>query len=812
MNRRVKSALFLCLYILLGIQIVWFVFQNGMYPSGSDTMAHLYKADLLYKNIKLGNFYPLYDFMWYNGVEIMRYWAPLPVYFIAFCQGLALGDILLGYLVFVGFIFFLGACVWLYLGNYYNRICLGGFLGILWFFMPNNLMAMFVEGNLPRSLCMVFLPLFLHFIHSYLLEEKWESLPKMIVCFALIALCHTGYAGMIVLSILVFLCIYAVLYRNIYKVRKGIHVIACMILSFLCIGVWAYASLQGGITNMDSSSVMKGFFQNIFLTLNPLYRIQSGNEAFYFGLAAFLVAIFGVLFGRRKTLSGFVTALIICFSTTLTMYSILVFLPGSQYLWMLRFISIALCMILYSLLLWDTLRKSIVFLLCLLLAFDTVPSLNLIYGDRTGISAEERLADMAEETLLTKAKEVTKQRLALLDGSTLGATGAFLVSDFQKSVAATFGAGWQSANTAYNIVQLNSAVENGAYLYLFDRCLELGNDTVVIKISQMNMGNRDIDVATKAAKKVGYSLLDQNEEYLLYHMEVEGTFGVVSQYRAIGIGSAIADMALQFPAMEETISTNLNDYTYEQLAKYDVIYLAGFTYTDRESAQEMLLKLSENGVRIVIVADGIPSEEHTGTKNFLGINTQSITFTGGYPELETMEGTLDCDLFPEGYTSWKTVYINGLDQCWGYFEDMGERFEFYGTVHNENIVVIGLNLTYHYGLTKDEGVGKLLSHAMNLTSEELPKREVVPLAITIEKDSITVESDYNNVNTTLAFHDMFRSEQPIYNKNYLTYVEKGKTVIEMQYPYFWQGLGMSIVGFLLTGIFLHETKKRKKEQ
>ena len=809
MSKKVKFILFLCLYSIVTILITWLVSQNGMYPSGSDTMSHLYKADVLYKNIKQGNFYPLYDSMWYNGVEFLRYWAPLPVYFIAFCQALAFGNVLTGYLILIGCIFFFGACVWLYLGYYYNRLCFGGVLGILWFFMPNNLMAMFIEGNLPRSLCMVFLPLFLHFIHSYLLEDKWGNLPKMIVCFFLMALFHMGYASMIALAVVIFLCIYTILYRKTCNMRKAIHVIFCMILPFFCIGIWAYAFLQGGMINIYNSSIMKEFFQSILLTLNPFYRIESGNEGFYFGLAAFLIAVFGVFFGRRKTFPGFFTGVILCFCTTLTMYSILVLLPGSQYLWMLRFISIALCMILYSLLLWDTLRKSILFIACAILVVDVVPSLNPVYGDRSGISAEERLADMAKDTLITKAKEITKQRLALLDGSTLGSTGAFLISDFQKSVPATFGAGWQSANTAHNIVQLNTAIDNGSYLYLFDRCLELGNDTVLIKISQMQMEQGDIDVANQAAKKVGYTLVEQNEEYLLYHMDIEGTFGVVSQYRAIGIGTYASEMALQFPAIEETISNNLNDYTYEQLAQYDFIYLAGFTYTDRESVEDMLLRLSEDGVRIVIAADGIPSEEHTGTQSFLGINTQSITFSNGYPELETIDGTLDCDLFPKGHTDWRTVYINGLDECWGYFDDTGEKIEFYGTVYNENIVIIGLNLTYHYALTGDEGVGQLLAHAMNLSSDEIPKRTVVPLDVAIDKNSITIESDYDDVNTTLAFHDIFSSDQNLYNKNYLTYVDKGKTVIQMKYPYLWQGLFTSLIGCLLTGIFLHWTKKER---
>lgn len=43
-----------------------------------------------------------------------------------------------------------------------NRPYLGAFVGLIWFFMPNNLLALFVEGNLARSLCMIFLPVFIY--------------------------------------------------------------------------------------------------------------------------------------------------------------------------------------------------------------------------------------------------------------------------------------------------------------------------------------------------------------------------------------------------------------------------------------------------------------------------------------------------------------------------------------------------------------------------------------------------------------------------------------------------------------------------
>ena len=66
--------------------IPYIIYLDGTYPNGSDTFAHLYKGQMLYQALKEGNLYPMYDPYWYNGVQMLRYWAPLPVYFLAACD------------------------------------------------------------------------------------------------------------------------------------------------------------------------------------------------------------------------------------------------------------------------------------------------------------------------------------------------------------------------------------------------------------------------------------------------------------------------------------------------------------------------------------------------------------------------------------------------------------------------------------------------------------------------------------------------------------------------------------------------------
>ncbi len=797
------------LYLGLATAVVAVVSRNGGYPTGSDTMYHIFRGDMVYQALRRGDLWSSYTPLWYNGVEILRYWPPLPAYFMALCQAAAGGDPMNGYLLFVGAVCFFGALPWLWIGERLDRPLLGGFLGGLWFFLPNNLRAVFQEGNLARSLSMIFLPIFLYLMEEYLRGRNWKPAPGMVLSFVLMLLCHLGYAGMLALAVLLFLLVNRIFCG---KTRGADVVILSMVLGFLLTGIWSLAALRGGISNIDSSESMAGFFQDFLLTLNPVERFSTGSGYFYFGLAAFLLALFGILGSGKQERPGFVTAVLLCCFTASSAYYVFRMLPGGQYLWMLRFISIALCLILLSFLWWKTLKLPLALALCVLLVLDVLPSVPLMTDAQSGELVEERMAELQEATLIDKGQELTTQRLALLDESALEARGAYLVSDWGNGVPAAFGAGWEAAATSSNIVQLNKAYSQGKFLYLFDRCKELGNDTVLIYERRLPADPAAVEKLDAAAEQTGYELSAKSPGYRLYHLETGAkNWGTKTKYPAIAIGSGSAALALDFPAMKETDSDNLNDYTFEELSQYQVVYLAGFTYNDRESAEELVLRLSEAGVRVVISADDIPEDRAVDRRTFLGVTCNPITFSNGYPELDTVDGVINADLFPSEHSTWDTVFLNGLDNCWGKLYDNGLEMEFFGTVKNENIVFVGINLSRFYGLTEDAAVGKLLSRAMELSSDRLPERTIVPLEISQTSHEICIDSPEDGVNTSIAYHDSFVSEQSIEEYNHLTYVGKGETVISIKFPYLLPGAVLSILGLALTIAFVLFLRARSRK-
>ncbi len=808
MKKTLNIVAAIILYALIAVALVVLLYLDGSYPDGMDTLCHLYKSDVLYENIANGNWYPYYDAFWYNGVQMMRFWAPLPVYFLALCQLCAGGDLFLGFKLFVAAVFFFGAISWLYIGIRKKRPMLGGFLGILWFFIPNNLHALFAEGNLPRSLSMIFLPLLFYGIYEYQQEESHKKWIWIVLWMLLISLCHSGYAFMVVAGAVMFLFVYQIAYPK--NTRAGWTLLA-FVCAFAITGIWLIPSLIGGLTSTDSSQTMQGFFQNIFVTLNPVERILHLGKYFYFGLAAFILGLFGIICSHRKSIPGFVTALLILFLTSNTMYVVLSRLPGSQYMWMLRFLSIALCMLLYSFLQWDTLRKPFLIALCVLLVLDVFPSVPLFYGGFDTVKEKEKLEILQERTLIEAGKEVTQQRLACMDERSLKADAAYLISGYgENRVKATFGAGWQVASTTGNIVQLNESMHAGFYPYLFDRCLELGNDTVLVRIDRLKNKEDDLEALKEAGRLLAYEVCAENSGYILFHRSTPETFGVVTEYSMIGIGTSAPYMSLALPAMEETISPNLNDYTFEDLSDYEIVFLNRFTYDNKEQAEQLVRDLSNAGVKVIICADGMPENPLIKIPEFLGVSTSPILFENGFPILYFQEDEVDCNLFCDGYSDWNTVYMNGLDTVEGCLWDHEVQQAFLGTKENENIVFIGLNMTYHYFLTEDPNAKKMLEYVFGEMTDVLPQRQIVPITITYNNQSIVINSEHDNVNTTLAYHDVFESDQPTENRLRLLYVSKGETVVTMKYPYLIPGGLLSGAGIVLTVIVFVCLMREKK--
>lgn len=801
-SKTTQSFFAVVLFGIVSIAIMYVIKIGGHYPQGSDTLCHLYRADLLLEQIKNGNWYPLYDPMWYNGVEIMRYWAPVPLYFLAFLQLLIGGTALDAYIVFCGAIFFIGAMGWLLLGYHFDRVGFSVFLAITWYFLPENMRLLILDGNLPRVVINTAMPFLLYFIWKFIDEQKKKSIVGVILCISFIGLCHIGIAFMVIATVLLFVGVYGLIQK-----KKGIflNITVAMIIGICLIGIWVVPSLIGGGASRGEAGnqVMALFFDNAFHALNPTMRYSGNLTNFYYGLSIFILCLLGIFLSHKKAKPGFFTGLFIFLCTSKSAYSLFVLLPFSQFLWMIRFVTISFAFVWLSFLLWKGLKKPIVISLCVLVMLDCISSIPYIYVENEDRVESPQAAhfEQADDLLINDAKEITTQRMAFFDLSGYGSFAPYYIAGVDRKVPYVFGAGWEGAKTATNIVRLNSAIENGKYTYVFDRSLELGTDTLLFPINQLQNGERDVDKLIEAGLKFGYSLVKKNEKSMLFHIDIDGTFGTVTEYENLAIGQAANDIALLFPTFEEGYSSNLDDYTVEDLCLYKKIYLSDFTYNDKEETEEKLKKAANSGVFIYIDMNRIPKNKSTNNIELFGVTAHNVLFSESFPTLLYEEVSYETGRFVKELRQWNGVYLSGLKDVTGYAHMNNQTLPFLGTAGNPNITLIGFNLVYHSEIASDRVAEELVGKIFNESSEKLPQRQIVPVDISYEGSKIVLTTKYSKVNAAIAKLDIFTADKSITEKNNCVILNEGVTTIYLQYPYLLPGSIVTLIGLIAMIVF-----------
>ncbi|NLT12440.1 MAG: hypothetical protein GXY06_08535 [Clostridiaceae bacterium] len=798
--------------IIAGYFLMLYVKSTGLYPLGLDIHGHLFKSDLLHSELSRGKLFPLFTPYWYNGVQPFRYWAPLPYYSLAFLQFIG-GTPFNSYLLFIWLSFSVGGLGWLLFARKLNRPYLGLFISAFWFFMPENLRVFFGEGNVPRMFVAMVLPYIVYSLWQFVYYEKKKAIFPLVLLTPLAVMGHLMIAAMLGIASAIFLAIYSIVNKRYYY---SIIALFSMFLSFFLCGVWLFPALVGGLASMNSeatSEVMLLTSVTLSKSLNPMLRFYGNSTGLYFGLSILIISIVGLILSNKKSSPGFISFLIIVIASTTALAPLILLLPFSQLLWVSRFTPVVYAFFLLGFLEWKSLKRPLLISFCIILALDGAISFSLDRFDyRMNIPATIHDMDRtSEEYLFTSAKEKSLQRVSLMDLSLWGPMPSYTFGTLAPQTEYVFGWAWQGAVTAQNIAYLNESLEKGNYLYLFDRNLELGADVVLINKNQIK-GEADRISLEEAATIVGYQLEEESDYTLLYRYPVEGRFGVITDYSCLAIGTTAALVPGILPYYHPGDKLIIDDYSLEELTRYEKIYLSGFFYDDRQKAEELVRAAADQGAEIFIDMSRIPADPLTNRMTFLDVDAQPISFTNNYPILITDHATVQPKPFIEDYSVWNTVYLNGLDDASGYawFEN-SPRLDFIGTAGDSNITFIGFNILFHAYTADDLEVKEILNQVMDLKEGNLPVRTVVPIDVEYKDHTIEIYSEYDNVNTTLAYQDIFNSEQPIRMQNNFLFVDKGTTVITYSYPYLSAGILLTIFGLSGEALVLWFLFKKSKK-
>lgn len=795
------------LLVISAFLVVYALTCMNFQPSGNDIWSHLYKGDIVYHNLQEGRFYQFYSEYWYNGTQLFRYWAPFSYYSVALMEFLSGGDIVVAYRYFAAFSIILGGIPWILWGRDSKRPVFATGIALLWFFLPENLRVYFCEGNMPRMMSAIVIPYVMYFLWRYLRQNKKYSLIGVMIGTSCMLLSHVMITAMLGVATFVFLLIDS---RKNKDYRKAIMTMAAMGIGLLLVGIWLMPALSGGILGMDTGSsasvdVMALWSAGLTTLLNPMNRISGVTDTFYYGISVLFLAVSGILLAGKKYRAGFWVFVLILFMSTPAFLPILSKLPMSTLFWMSRFATIVYGFFLFSLLEWTTLKKKYCAIALIILAIDCIPSLNFArYDTSTGAQTKENV-----EVL----KENTTYRAAVMDLSSLGSYPSWGLSTGENAVMSTFGWAWQGAVTSSNIVMLNTAFEYETYEYLFDRCVELGNDTVMIKKDIIGKRERTKQDVFAGAKKSGYYLKVETKEMYIFKKDTPKQFGVKSEYAGLALGRYANIMTMYYPAFCEGDSEYVDDYTLEELKKYRTIFMSGIFYHDKENAEQLLKDAAAAGVKIVIDVTHVQEDSSTKQLNFLGVTSQSITIQNRYPTLDYHGKDIITKDFPKDYSEWFTGYIGKVDRVLGTADYNGQELVWLGTnEENPSIYFLGLNLMYHALETEDMAVFEVMDEVLGIDRTELPTRELVPIQLRVGWNEIDIVSEEENVNTTLAYQDNFESETDIWQENNLLFVKEKSTKIKVKYPRKELGIATSLFG-VLAGIILMlmEIKMNRKE-
>lgn len=800
-NRTFQWLLSVVVLAAVSLMISRIMWDGAFYGSGNDIWGHLFKTEVMYEGLRSGNGYPLYTPYWYNGIQLYRYWPPLSYYALAGLRFLTGGDMQVAYYLYFALSAFLGGLPWILLGHRNRRPFLGLTIALFWFFMPDNIRVFLNEGNLPRMLAITLIPYLILFLWLYLRENKSLALLGLILISALMVLAHVMIAAMSGIAVFVFLVFDSVRSRQFIR---GLVVLAAMLAGIMLTGVWLVPALSGGLVSMNASStavVMQALAFDFAHQLNPLARLADAGP-FYFGLAAVVLSLVGGVFAPKGKRAGYYFTLLLVIAITPAFIPILLQFPASELFWMIRFTSFAYAFFFFSLMEWETLRRWACIMFAAVLLLDCLPSLSF---DRYAVDHSRTLVHELETI-----KGSTSQRAAIMDLSVFGSYPAWALCTGRDAISYTYGWAWQGAETAPNIVLLNTALEAENYLYLFDRSLELGNDTVAIHAEAVGKAMRtEKDMISEAAMS-GYRLVRKTDKMYIFHVDTPPEFGVITDYEGIAIGAFADTVPLYFPSFSMGVSDALDDYDIGDFDGYETVFLSGFTYRDQAAAEDLVRILAARGTRIVIDVTHVPFDPVTQRMNFLGVSVSGVSFVNHFPDMHYGDSKVLAGSFSPEYDTWNTQYLVQVDHVTGYADYSQERLVWAGYNDDPNIVFLGFNLMFHAIDTRDQEVFRLLSSLLDVPYQKLPSRELVPLDIEHSPAGMRIRSAYNGVNTTLAWQDIFEASYELGNQSNLMVVRQGVTDIRFRYPLGPQGMRLSIAGVLASLMVLFAEGRRRR--
>ncbi len=758
---------------VIAVCVGFFLYESGLYLHGDAVYAQLYKLDAVAASMREGALFPLYAANWYNGYEIFRCSTPAVYIIIVMLSDIFGADFHISICIFYGIMAFVSMMGFFFFGVKQRKIVAAFLAGITFLLLPSTFTAVILEGNLDLVMGLAFIPCILFFLHDFITWKNRLAILPFSVMMCLLIVSHyilaVAFGGV--------LALYLIFYGFAVKEWKfELAAIGNLLVLYVVMGYFLYPALSGGLLTRSYSSQW-----NVELSL---------------GIPVLAIAILGLITADRKRFAGFFLTIVFIVLSFAVMEPVRKLIPSPTMQISYWYLIPVTAVLLITLLCWERLRMLFLLIALCVMAGEGIP---LMLSVQEGDDALQESETLIDDYLLAEAAAWTDNRIAFMDMATLGAFPQWYFA--RQGVDSMFGWDYENALTVRNQTALNEAFFDGFYDYMFDRLLLYGNDTAVVLKSLLEEGAYENLIA--AAGRRGYEVVAENENAIVFkETAVESAYGVITNYENLAIGENACYISYIYPSFGQGASDCIDDYTLEELSQYHKLYLSGFTYREKEKAENMLKELSVKGTEVYIDMQHIPLNAITGKNEFMGVYAQYVQFIENFPVLENENGNqFKLDFQAGRYAVWDTVYVSGCEDVIreAVYEDKS-HLVYWGQNHDPNVTFMGFNLIYYYLTTHNQDLKRFLDEAMLLSSDELPQPVIVPLQVERNSSRITVHAEEDRVNCNIAGVDTLEADRILAMQENLLVVNRGDTTLRIVHAGHREGMFLSIIGLIVLGL------------
>nr|WP_054692136.1 6-pyruvoyl-tetrahydropterin synthase-related protein [Syntrophomonas palmitatica] len=181
----------------------------------------------------------------------------------------------------------------------------------------------------------------------------------------------------------------------------------------------------------------------------------------------------------------------------------------------------------------------------------------------------------------------------------------------------------------------------------------------------------------------------------------------------MAIGKHASIYAIQFPEIEISQTTKIDDYSLEQLSKYKMLILAGSSWNAQAQAEKLIVQYAQSGGKVLVDLTGFEPDVLARQPKFLGIYGEPIS---AKDNLEIYSENEKIILEPFDGNDWRCIAPQGLDGSIYQFSHYGNEAVLLGYKKinsSQRIYFLGANLAYHSFITHDPNAMKILNRVLH---------------------------------------------------------------------------------------------------